>query len=198
MPKRWLDDRTISEESSLSLLARAQQGDGVATEALMARYLARLQRWASGRVPSGARSLLDTDDVVQDALLGTFRRLEYFTPRHDGALMAYLREAVWNRLRMELRRRRIETDGAVDPDSHPGAGPSPLEQLVGRSQVERYERALASLDEDDRAAIVGRFEMSYSYATLARALDRPSPDAARKAVERAVRRLALAMDADGA
>jgi hypothetical protein len=39
--------------------------------------------------------------------------------------------------------------------------------------------------------------MSYSYAALARALDRPSPDAARKAVERAVRRLAHAMDADG-
>jgi RNA polymerase sigma-70 factor (ECF subfamily) len=137
MAKRWLDDRTISEETSLSLLLRAQQGDGVATEALMARYLARLQRWASGRVPSGARSLLDTDDVVQDALMGTFRQLEHFTPRHDGALMAYLREAVWNRLRMELRRKRIQVEAAADPDACPDAGPSPLEQLVGRSRVDR-------------------------------------------------------------
>lgn len=72
---RFLDTSTVSAESSLSLLRRAQQGDGVAVEALMARYLARLQRWASGRVPASARGLLDTSDVVQDALLGTFQRL---------------------------------------------------------------------------------------------------------------------------
>ena len=68
----------------MSLLARAKQGDAVALEALMGRHLARLQRWASGRVPAAARGLLDTDAVVQDALLNTFRRLDQFVPRHDG------------------------------------------------------------------------------------------------------------------
>lgn len=198
MSRRWLDDQTISQETSRDLLARAQQGDGVAAEALMGRYLARLQRWASGRVPARARTLLDTDDLVQDALLGTFRRLEHFTPRHDGALMAYLREAVWNRLRSELRRRRLDIVAGAEPDALPDADPSPLEQLIGQARLEQYERALARLDEDDRAAIVGRFEMHYSYAALARALERPTPEAARKAVERAVRRMALAMTEDRA
>lgn len=197
MTTRWFDEHTLSEDTSLSLLARAQQGDGVAAEALMARYLARLQRWASGRVPPRARTLLDTDDLVQDALLGTLRQLNHFTPRHDGALMAYLREAVWNRIRMELRRHRSDVDPTVDPESHPSPDPSPLEQLVGQARTERYERALASLDDDDRAAVIGRFEMGYSYAALARAIERPSPDAARKAVERAVRRLATALEHDG-
>jgi RNA polymerase sigma factor (sigma-70 family) len=197
MTSRWLDGLTVSEETSLSLLVRAQHGDAVAMEALMGRYLTRLQRWASGRVPAKARSLLVTDDVVQDALLNTFRRLEDFRPRHDGALLAYLREAVANRIRMELRRRSLEVDAAIEPDGLPSALPSPLETVVTRDALERYERSLAQLDDDDRAAIVGRFEMGYSYDALARAMQRPSPEAARKLTERALRRLLALMPPNG-
>ncbi len=190
MSRRWRDGLTLSEETSLSLLARAQRGDAVALEALMGRYLARLQRWASGRIPPAVRGLLDTDDVVQDALLGTFRRLEDFKPKHDGALMAYLRQAVANRIRTELRRRDVGLADVVDIDSLESPLPSPLEAAVGRDAVHRYEAALARLGEDDRAAVIGRFEMGYSYDALARAMGRPSADAARKTVERAVRKLA--------
>ena len=151
MTNRWLDDLTVSQETSLSLLARAQRGDAVALEALMGRYLTRLQRWASGRVPASARSLMDTDDVVQDALLHTFRRLDYFQPRHDGALLAYLRQTIVNRLRNELRRQVPEIDASVEPDTLASELPSPLDQIVSRRALERYERALARLDEKDRA-----------------------------------------------
>jgi RNA polymerase sigma-70 factor (ECF subfamily) len=196
MTNRWLDDLTVSEETSLSLLVRAKQGDAVALEALMGRYLARLQRWASGRVPTSARSLLDTDDVVQDALLNTFRRLEHFQPRHDGALIAYLREAVTNRIRNELRR-LSPVVSAIEPDALPSDLPSPLEALVSRESLDRYEAALRELNDDDRAAIVGRFEMGFSYDALARATGRRTPDAARKLTERALRRLLLLMNGHG-
>lgn len=167
-------------------------------EALMGRYLARLQRWASGRLPTGARGLLDTDDLVQDALLNTFRRLEHFEPHHDGALLAYLREAVANGIRNELRRVALDVDGSIEPDGLPSSAPSPLEHVVTRESLDRYEQALAQLDENDRAAIIARFEMGYSYDALARALDRPSPDAARKLTERALRHLITLMQSDGA
>ena len=197
MTNRWLDDLTLSQETSLSLLARAQAGDAVAMEALLGRYLTRLQRWASGRVPPSARGLLDTDDVVQDALMNTLRRLEHFRPQHDGALLAYLREAVANRIRNEVRRVAPAVDDSIELDTLPEDVPSPLERLVRREAIERYERALAQLDESDRAAIIGRFEMGYSYDALARAMNRPSPDAARKLTERAVRRLAALMAPGG-
>jgi RNA polymerase sigma-70 factor (ECF subfamily) len=197
MSRRWRDGLTISEETSLSLLARARKGDALAIEALMGRYLARLQRWASGRVPAVARSLVDTDDVVQDALLNTFRRLDEFQPRHDGALMAYLRQAVANRIRSELRRKSPEIDASVDLDALESELPSPLEAMVGRDAFARYEAALAQLDEDDRAAVIGRFEMGFSYDALARAMNRPSAEAARKTVERAVRRLVGFMQTHG-
>jgi RNA polymerase sigma factor (sigma-70 family) len=195
---RWLDDLTVSQETSLSLLARAQRGDAVALEALMGRYLVRLQRWAHGRLPARARSLLETDDVVQDTLLNTFRRLEHFTPRHDGALLAYLREAVSNRIRNEVRRVTPDVDVSIDPDGLPSAMQSPLDSAVSREALDQYERALAQLDENSRAAIIGRFEMGYSYDALARAMERPSPDAARKLTERALRRLVALMQPDGA
>lgn len=197
MTRRWLDGLTVSEETSLSLLARAQQGDAVALEALMGRYLARLQRWASGRIPAAARTLLDTDDVVQDALLNTLRRLHDFRPRHDGALMAYLREAVANRIRMELRKAQLPSAGEIDLDALISHRPSPLEHVVTREALERYERALAGLAEDDRVAIVGRFELGFAFDALARALNRPSAEAARKLTERALRKLLAAMKPDG-
>ena len=196
MTNRWLHELTFSEETSLSLLARAQGGDAVAMEALMGRYLSRLQRWASGRLPRNTRRLVDTDDLVQDALMGTLRHLSDFRPRHDGALMAYLREAVANRIRMELRRAAPDTI-AFEPDLLPSNGESPLQSLLEGEAVERYERALAALDEDDRAAIVSRFEMGLSYEALARAMDRPSAEAARKLAERALRRLVMLMQPEG-
>jgi RNA polymerase sigma-70 factor (ECF subfamily) len=192
-----LDGLSVSHETSLSLLARAQAGDAVALEALMGRYLTRLQRWASGRLPPQARSLLDTDDLVQDVLMNTFRRLEHFQPKHDGALLAYLREAVANRIRNEIRRATPAADGAIDLDILPSPDPSPLDRAVDRQSFGNYENALAQLDENDRSAIIGRFEMGYSYDALARAMGRPSAEAARKLTERAVRKLVALMQADG-
>lgn len=198
MTSRWLDDLTLGQETSLSLLVRAQAGDSVAMDALIGRYLTRLQRWASGRIPASVRGFLDTDDVVQDALMNTLRRLDAFKPQHDGALLAYLREAVANRIRNEIRRHAPPVDGSIDLDTLTHDVPSPLEHLVCREAFERYERGLAQLDENDRAAIIGRFEMGYSYDALARAMNRPSPDAARKLAERAVRRLVALMSPNGA
>ena len=42
-----------------------------------------------GSRASQTRSLLDTDDVVQDALLNTFRRLEDFQPARTTVPAAY-------------------------------------------------------------------------------------------------------------
>lgn len=196
MTNRWFDGLTVSEETSLSLLSRAQTGDAVAMEALMGRYLVRLQRWAHGRLPTAARTLLDTDDLVQETLLKTLRHIDRFQPRHDGALLAYLREAVSNRIRNELRRRVPDVDSSISPDALPAGLPSPFETLVSREALDTYERALAQLDDDDRAAIIGRFEMGYSYDALARVIDRPTADAARKATERALRRLISLMQPD--
>ena len=180
-------------ESSLDLLARARSGDDQALNALAARYLPRMRRWASGRLPRWARDLADTDDLVQESMLQTFRRLDRIDVDHEGALQAYLRQAIMNRIRDQFRRFARAPDVAeLDPE-HPARDSSPLEAAIGVEAVERYERALARLRLEDRAAIVARIEMDSTNEELATALNKPSANAARMAVARALVRLANEM-----
>src|SRR5258705_461740 len=68
----------------------------------------------------------------------------------------------------------------------PDSDASPLEMAIGKEAAERYERALAHLRPEDRAAIVARVEMDCSNEEIAIALGKPSANAARMAVERAL------------
>jgi RNA polymerase sigma-70 factor (ECF subfamily) len=185
--------RSSAGESTLRLIERARAGDQQALERLFALHLKPLQRWARGRLPNWARDLADTDDLVQDTLLQTFKRIEDFEPRGVGALRAYLRQAVLNRIRNELRRKGRQPEATDLDDIEVESLESPLEQAIGREAVERYEAALDRLTPDEREAIIARVEMGYSYEELAEALGKPTPDAARKAARRALVRLAEEM-----
>jgi RNA polymerase sigma factor (sigma-70 family) len=177
------------EDDTVELLARARVGDRQALDALFARQIPLLKRWASGRLPRWARDIADTSDLVQDTVFETFKRLESFEPRGEGALQAYLRQGLINRLRNELRRigRRplqTEMESAIpDPAS------SPLEAAISQQAVDRYEAALACLKPEERDAVISRIEFGMTYPEVARALDKPSADAARMAVVRAMERL---------
>lgn len=180
-------------ESSQTLLLRAKAGDPAALDTLVQRYRAALQRWAHGRLPRWARDIADTDDLLQETLTQTLKQLPRIELKDEEALHAYLRQAVLNRIRSELRRyarhpRRTE----LDPDA-PGLSPSPLEAAIGVQRLERYERALALLPMSDREAIIGRLELGLSFEELANALGKPSAEAARKAVARALVRLTRLM-----
>jgi RNA polymerase sigma-70 factor (ECF subfamily) len=195
LTKIWMDseDQIRPAESSVDLLERARAGDRSALDALMARHLPRLRRWASGRLPRWARDVADTQDLVQDTLLQTFKRIEKFEPRGDGALQAYLRQGVLNRIRDEYRR-AVRRPAAEALDSQrPGSAASPLEEAIGRQAVERYEAALQRLRPEDREAIIARIEMGFTHEELARLQNKPSANAARMALERALVRLAAEM-----
>jgi len=184
-------------DSTFALLERARSGDADALNRLFARHLRPLRRWISGRLPRWARDMADTDDLVQDTLLQTFRRLGDFEPRRVGALQAYLRQAVLNRVRDELRRKGRRPDSTdLDGVAVPGEN-SPLEEAIGREAVENYERALQRLRPEEREAIIARVELGYSYEELAEALGKPSLGAARKTAQRALLRLAEEMRVGG-
>jgi RNA polymerase sigma-70 factor (ECF subfamily) len=180
-------------ETTFRLLERVRDGDQDALEILFARYVRPLRRWASGRLPRRARDVADTQDLVQETLLQTLKKIGTFESRHEGALQAYLRQALMNRIRDELRRYdRRGAPESIDAD-FVDAGPSPVEQAIGQEAVERYERALANLRQEDREAIVARVDMGCSYEQLAEMLGKPTPGAARKAAQRALVRLAAEM-----
>jgi RNA polymerase sigma-70 factor (ECF subfamily) len=180
----------LSSEATVELLERVRSGDKQALGHLVARCLPALKRWAHGRLPLSARGALDTADLVHDVALSALKRSQAFEIRHEGGLQAYLRESVMNRIydinRAKQRRpERVELPADI-PDPHA----SPLDRAIGRQNVERYEAALQRLRPNERAAIVGRLEMQYAYEDLAVALGKQTPDAARVAFTRALRRLA--------
>lgn len=198
-PVRSDGSSSFDASSSLQLLRRARGGDASALDALFARHLPRLRRWARGRLPRWTRGLADTTDIVQDALLQTFRRLSHFEPRRDRALQAYLRMAVDNRIRDEIRRvaRRPQTDEIESVEPLAVQGPSPLEQTIDREEWARYREGLGRLKRADQTLIVGRVELGYSHKQLALVSGRRGPEAARIALRRALVRLAAEMKHEG-
>lgn len=184
----------VPADSTAYLVTRAQAGDEAAQEQLFARCLPPLQRWARGRLPLSARDLVDTFDIVQDAAISTLRNLERFTPEHRGAFMAYLREAVNNKIKDQLRRIRRHPPAVELSDRQAHEGQSPLEHAMGREQIELYEAALQRLPAVDQAVLVARLELQQSYEEITQAVGKPNANATRATFVRALERLVRGME----
>jgi RNA polymerase sigma-70 factor (ECF subfamily) len=180
-------------ENTAALLDRIRAGDLHARERLLVRYLPLLHTWVHGRLPRGARGMAETADLVQVAFYRALTRLEAFEHRHEGAFFAYLRQIVLNAIREEIRRsvRRPSVPEPLDePADH---APSVVEQAIGREMLECYERALLGLTDEQREAVVLRLECGLSYPEIAEAMGKPSANAVRMLVVRALVPLAEAM-----
>jgi RNA polymerase sigma factor (sigma-70 family) len=125
-------------------------------------------------------------------LLGSIRRRGKFELRDQRALGAYLRKAVQNHISDEHRRRARRRVGEIASDDFPDAMPSPLERAMTAEMWDRYHAALACLSPRERELIVAHVELGYSHKQLGCMIGR-SPNAARMALQRAVRRLAKRM-----
>ena len=177
-------------ESTVELLDRCRAGDARARDALFSRLYPRLTVFAHAQLPRRARGLKETGDLVNEALLKTFSKLDQIEHRHAGSLLGYLRQAVRNQVRDEIRRanRRPPSDATVGHLAD--ERPSQVEEAIGAEERDLYERALAKLSADDRTAIHLKHELDLSYREIAETLGKPSADAARMVVSRATLRLA--------
>jgi RNA polymerase sigma-70 factor (ECF subfamily) len=148
-------------------------------------------------MPAAARQLLDTEDIIQETIVAALRNLDHVEVRGEGALQAYLRRALANRL-TDVYRRFSNRHAHESLDSQiPASEPSPLEEAIGTEAAARYEEALARLSPTDREAVILRIEMCCEYEEIATALRKSPPAHARMAVSRALARLAREMK-DGA
>lgn len=182
-------------DTTEALLVRVQGGDAAARGQLMDRFLPSLQRWARGKIPRRARSVIDTDDLVQDTLLRSLRNVQGFEYRRDGAFLASLRTIFMNRLRdvisgVERRPRQqpLEHDPAQDDD------PSPLDELMGRELHAAYERGLERLPVRQREAVIMRVEHGFTFPEIAESLGFTNANSARMSVVRGLDRLAEFLD----
>ncbi len=185
-----------SPSATAVLLTRARGGDVDAREELFTRFLPILRRWAHRRLPLHARDLNETADLVQITLLRALNRIDRFEPRGEGAFLGYLRQILLNVVREEIRRsaRRGTRESLNETLASPYA--SMIEHVVGMEQMERYQRGLEELTQEQREAVLLRVEFGYTYPQIADALGKPSADAARMTVVRALADLARFIDKD--
>src|SRR5262249_6904610 len=161
---------------------KARGGDELALEALLQRCLPQLKRWAHGKLPAAARGHIDTGDLVQEAAMNALRRLHAFEPRHVGAMQAFLRASVINRIRDEMRRVGRRPAPSELPEDLASADTSPDELAIQAEDYQRYLAALRLLRTRDREIVVARVEAQWSAREIADWFGFSTPDAARMAM----------------
>ena len=189
------DDTTtlLSDQPTVELIQRARGGDPAAVEAILQRCLPSLKRWAHGRLPAAARGHLDTGDLVQDAAINTMARLDTFEPRHVGAMQAYLRQSVINRIRDEMRRFTRRPTPVELPEDFKSEEPSPEEHAIHQQTYDRYRAAIDTLKPRERELVIARVEAQWSTPEIAEHFGFNTVDGARMAVNRAMQHLGAAM-----
>jgi RNA polymerase sigma-70 factor, ECF subfamily len=186
----------MSGEESTVLLFRARAGSADALNELYARYGPRLLSIIRLRMGPGIRPETDSRDILQATLLKSFERLEQFNGADGRSLMGWLARIAENEIRDQAdrqgRQRRDKAreeplDPALPVTAHMRTAVS---QLIVDEETERLERAIATLEEAHREAILLRKLEELSYAEMAARLGR-SEDACRMLVARAMVALTL-------
>jgi len=185
-------ENAVSQEPTRTLVDLAARGNNEAVEVLCDRFRPRLMAWAHGRLPAYARGLKDTEDLVQEALAGAASRIALFQNHEDQSFLHYVRKALHNNILNEIRRAHAQNHIA-DKLSQERVSRSPIDELIDHESAERYEGALMEMSPQERDLIISRLELDLGYRDIAIHCGLPSPDAARMAVSRTIKKLATRM-----
>jgi RNA polymerase sigma-70 factor (ECF subfamily) len=172
-----------SFQETVSLVQGAQSGDRNAMEELFARYLPLVRKMAALSLGRKSRDLVEEDDIVQEALLDAFRRLDSFEHRTPGSFKYWLSSLVESKIRDRLRHERARKRGegrvehfstfsnsVLSESKLAGRGPTPSQEARGAELEESLETALLALDESDRRIFQMRNLCTMEYLEIASAL----------------------------
>ncbi len=152
------------EDAELAALALA--GDRVAFGELVTRYAPQARRLA--RAVLGNEH--DADDAAQDAFLSALRTLGRYDPKRPFG--PWLMRIVANAAADRRRRRRVRETETIPP-SLASADPDPARGAEAAELRKALHRALHTLPERQRIAIVLYDVEGYSHREIADVLDVP-------------------------
>jgi RNA polymerase sigma-70 factor (ECF subfamily) len=177
--------------ATIELVRRAQEGERSACEELFSRYGTRVLAIARVRLGARLRGVLESGDILQEALLEGLAGLERFEMRDESSLIRWLARLVEHRITARARHHDVPGRGAAAPDARERASPQPgpATQLVQREDADALHAALAGLPENQREVVLLRDFAGASWEEVARAIEAPTAGAARQLHVRALVRL---------
>jgi DNA-directed RNA polymerase specialized sigma24 family protein len=101
-----MDDAPADSAETQRLLERVAAGDAAAFDEMFDRHRAALREFLDNRIDDRLRARFDPSDVVQEAQLVAFRRLDDFLARRPMPFGVWLRKTAYERLLMLHRRHR--------------------------------------------------------------------------------------------
>jgi len=150
-----------TDDQDRALVERCLENHGDAAGALVDRYQQRLFNVALRMLGN----VQDAEDVTQTVFLNAFLKLRTYDPKYRFFSWIY-RMTVNESLNVLKRRRRtvpLDDEAAIPaPDAAPG--------LATEAQ-DRLSQALRSLNPDDRALVVLKHFLLFSYEEMADVLD---------------------------
>jgi RNA polymerase sigma factor (sigma-70 family) len=144
----------VTPDSWCDLMQRARAGESGAIDALLARHVGALRAHVRSRMGRLLRARESSADLVQSICRELLADLPRFEPRHEAGFRNWLlrraerklgkRVRYWMRERRDATREQpLDASRAGDPAARGDLGP--LRHAVAHEDVERFERAFASL-----------------------------------------------------
>ncbi len=161
---------------TISLVRDAQGGKSEAMEELFARYLPRVRQIVALRLGRRPSDFSSHEDIVQEALLNTFKNLEQYEERSEATFRNWVSQCVANSIRDHFRRAtaekrgggRVRAFGSFESESlsaivFQGKEPTPSVVVGERELIAKIEETLLEMKEHWREVILMRLfcEMSY-------------------------------------
>ncbi len=154
----------------IRLLEEAARGDHVAVKVLVIESHRRLLEHLAVRIPADLRSVIDPEDVLQEAHVEMFQNLAAFEPRGPGSFYRWVATIALNRLRSMVRHHRTQrrggdqqvfnTDGRRFDDSTvalfntlKGPCKTPSHSVARHEAIAAVQVALAEIPEQYRHAL---------------------------------------------
>jgi RNA polymerase sigma-70 factor (ECF subfamily) len=152
-----------ADEQDRALVERYLEGHRDAASGLVDRYQQRLFNVALRML----NDVQDAEDVTQTVFLNAFLKLRTYDPRYRFFSWIYRMTVNESLNRLERRKRTVTLEDDLDLRA-PGAAPDRAVEAE-----DRVGKALMCLKPDDRAVVVLRHFVSFSYQEIADVLEIP-------------------------
>jgi RNA polymerase sigma-70 factor (ECF subfamily) len=184
------DTASLDEDAVLRLVNEARAGDRAAGQRLYRLYVDRVFRTVCGILRSDA----DAEEVTQDAMLTVLTSLDRYAPRTGTRFVAWVTTIAMNTARRRFRRRRPEPTDPAELTRVADDAADTERDVDSERHREVLLRALAELDERERAIVSLRYGSELDASEIARVLGL-EPANVRKILERTRVRLGTRIEA---